>query len=157
MIVLSILLFAIFFPLNVIHFRKRKIPLYSIGSILAILHIVFGIFIFWLIPVISLIVAIGVELYVALLNDVEKGEMEKKYVEEEIKVSENIEEVQKSYEKLFCLSSYTVEMEWQFRKDVKILESNNIWYYTRNGLITSLLIKPEDEERAVNLVNGDSL
>ena len=152
MIILSFLLFAIFFPLNVWHFRKRKIPLYSTATILALVHLLAGGLAFYLIPIVSIFVFMGVEIYIRELSKEDKDILEKRYEEEEKEVNEKIEKSQKSYEKLYCLSTYTVEMEWEYRDALKLLDENKIWYYVRNGLITSILIQENDAERAKALL-----
>ncbi len=78
--------------------------------------------------------------------------MEIKYNNEISETEEEILKAQNSYNDLLCLSSYTVEDEFIYRNALAKLDKNNIWYYVRNGLITSILIKNEDVERAQEIL-----
>ena len=148
-LVLCVLMFTLCFPLNVLHLKRRNIPLYSVASFLAAVHLLFFLWSFLAIPIVSILVALGVEVYLLFLNDRERQGLQQRYEAEQERADRQVEQAQSSYEALHCLATYTVEMEWQYRADLKRLEQNAIGYFVRNGLITSILVRPEDRERAM--------
>ena len=153
---ISAFLFVPVFLFNLAHLRYRKIPIYSWGTVIAVFHICAGVIWFIFLPVAAILVSVIIEIVNSLMTQQERDSLNTKYEQEIISTEQNIELAQKSYENFFCICSFTAEQEWEFRKALKILEDNGIWNYVRNGLITSILIKNEDQQKAEKLLWDDA-
>lgn len=152
----SALLFVPVFLLNLAHMRYRRVPLYSWGTVIAVIHLTAGAAWFILLPIAAVLVSIVVEIANAMMNDDERSKLSKRY-DQEIKQTEaRIEAAQNSYEELHCLITYTVEQDYDYRQALKKLEHAGIWNYVRGGLITSILVKPADAEKAAACLGLES-
>ena len=144
----SIFLFAALFPLNLWHFRVRRIPLYSAGTTIAVIHIAAGCVSFLLVPVVALLTVITVEAWHAGLSRAERDAQDHRFIVEEQTAAERIAKAQHSYEQLHCLITFLGEQEWELRAALKHLDAAGVEYFLRNGLITSVLIRPADRATA---------
>lgn len=153
---LSALLFVPVFLLNLAHLRYRRIPLYSWGTVIAVIHLAAGFLSFVLLPIAAVVISIVVEIANAMMSDDERNKLSKQF-DQEIKQTEaQIEAAQSSYEELHCLITYTVEQDYDYRQALKKLEHAGIWNYVRGGLITSILVKPADAEKAAACLGLES-
>ncbi len=161
--ILSALIFVPVFALNLRHLRFRRIPLYSWGTLIAFIHLTaggltpvlephVGLLALCSIPVAAVLVSIMIEIVHAGLNQAERTALASRFAEENARSEQEIEAAQAHLGMLHPLCLFTVRQEREYRRTMAQLEAAGIWYYVRNGLITSILIRPEDVEHAEDVL-----
>lgn len=151
-LILAAVVFVLVFGINLAHLRARRIPLYSWGTVIAAIHIAAG-FVSWMaIPVAAILVSLVIEAMNGLMQPGERQALDRKYERENHEAEQRIEDAQGKYAELECLQSYTVEDEYRYRRDLRLLGDAGIWHFERGGLVTSILVKPGDLERAAAVI-----
>ena len=144
----SALLFVPVFLLNLAHLRYRRIPLYSWGTVIAVVHLTAGAAWFIFLPIAAVLVSLAVEVANYLMSAEERNRLSAQYDQENQETAQRIAAAQSSFENFHCLITFTADQDYYYRQALKKLEHAGIWNYVRGGLITSILVKPADAEKA---------
>ena len=138
--------------INLSHMKSRKIPLYSWGTTIAIVHLIGGFLSVIFVPIVFILVTICIEIANGFMTKEERVQLDATFNQENIDAEKRIEQAQNSYNELYCLITYTVEQDYDYRQSLKVLENSGIWHYVRGGLITSLLVKHDDAQKACDCI-----
>lgn len=149
---LSGLLFFVVFSINLVHLRHRRIPLYTWGTVIACVHMVAGVISWMCIPIAAVAISLTVEGLHAVLRPEERRRLDQQFADENAAADQRVRDAQQAYEDLYCLASYTVEMDFDYRNALRLLDQHGIWHFERGGLITSILVKPADAGRAMAIL-----
>jgi uncharacterized membrane protein len=148
----TVILFVCLFPLTLAHMRARRIPLTSWGTMTAFFLLGIGLISFVLLVIGVVVIAVVIETMVFLMSPEDREQMATRFIAENQASDDQIDEVQRGYDRFACVVTYTAEQDYDYRQALRRLDAENIWYFVRGGLITSILVKPDDGVRAAALL-----
>ena len=151
--ILAAFAFSLSFPLITWALKKCHMPYLSyslyIGLPILVLGLIFGPIVVLSLNIIGCVVIFMVN---ADLDKVTKSELKMSAAKEIEGDDMKKQIIQDEYLQYYCLESFTVEQEWEARALIKTLGDNGIWFYWRSGLISSVLIKPDDKMKVFELL-----
>lgn len=153
----SSIVFCVFYSLNLLHLKMRRIPIYSWGTVIAVLHLLAGMLSFLLIPITAILVSATVEIIHSILTPEEKKAINKKYADEIIETEKKIERAREEIDKYRIVKSYTIDNYAEFHLDMKILDRSGVWYTTRSGVLTGIITTEENYIRCCELLQVDPM